>query len=324
LKQLIKAALALGAVVTSLGVTAKSQSVEAAGQATIVSNVTLETAGYNRNMAATGTNALYSKPGTVRGAKLIASKDQMQQLAASQKSTDYFRAYRVAQTNRGSVYYKVVSMDGRYRGYVYGGRDADVFAGGITRVKTTKKVALPSKVMHYQLANMKKNTLWVAPKYTQYKSTKVNIKAVTADTLFQVVGAEIKTREGSLYYDVAAITDAGPVEGWIYAGKGYQGTESTFGGLKVDLTEGIPSKNNSVNVVYRANGQSVGQTQTFMTTDWQPKAGEPVAGVNTAYENLDMFIGNHVPSGYRLLTNITDTTGAKYGQPFYVTVKAIK
>ncbi|MFC6165566.1 S-layer protein [Lactiplantibacillus dongliensis] len=320
----IKTALAVGVAVTSLGVAAESQPVKAAGQATIVSNVTLKTAGYNRNMTVTGTNALYSKPGTVKGAKLIASKDQMQQLAASKKSTDYFRAYRVAQTNRGSVYYKVVSMDGRYRGYIYGGRDADVFAGGIKRVKTTKKVALPSKITHYQLANMHKNTLWVDPKYTQYKATKVDTKAVTEDTLFEVFGAEIKTREGSLYYHVAGGTEAGPVEGWVYAGQGYQGTESTFGGLKVDLTEGIPSKDNSVDIVYRANGQTVGQTQTFTTTDWQPKAGQPVAGTDTVHESLGMFIANHLPSGYQLPTEFADTTGAKYGQPFEVTVEAIK
>jgi len=324
--QSVKQIVTLGIAVASFGVAMGSQSVQgqASGHATIVSNVTLKTDGYNRNMVATGKNALYSKPGTVAGAHLVASKAQMQKLATSSKSTDYFRAYRVAQTNRGSVYYKVVSMDGRYRGYVYGGRDADVFAGGIARTKTTKKAALPSKLAHFKLADIKKNTLWVAPKYTQYKSEKLNMDGVTADTLFTVVGAETKVREGSLYYDVVASTPNGPIDGWIYAGPGYQGNVAAFGGLKADPTEAAPSADNSVVVVYQDNGQNVSWPVTFMPTTLHPQAGQVVTGNDATYEDLEMFIANHVPTGYRLVTKVTDTTSARYGQTFKVAIQKIK
>lgn len=151
----LKNSLYLGLAVLSLGsVTAISTTANAASKAKVTSDVTLKTAAESRNVEAIGTNALYSKPGTVKGAKRVASKTTMKKMANSKKSADYFRAYRVAQTNRGTVYYKVVSMDGKYRGYIYGGKDIKAFAGGIKSADTTTTASMPAKTTGYHLAKL--------------------------------------------------------------------------------------------------------------------------------------------------------------------------
>ncbi|QCZ49296.1 hypothetical protein UCCLB95_2082 [Levilactobacillus brevis] len=223
----LKNSLYLGLAVLSLGtVTVVSTTANAAAKTKVTSDVTLKTAAESRNVEATGTNALYSKPGTVKGAKLVASKTTMKKMANSKKSADYFRAYRVAKTTRGTVYYKMVSMDGKYRGYVYGGRSVKAFAGGIKKAATTKSATMPSTTTMYFKTPGKSNVSWTAPNNTQYKASKVVKDTTTyANDALVVTDAARKTREGSLYYYV---TDAAhpEVNGWVYA-KGLTTTKPT-------------------------------------------------------------------------------------------------
>ncbi|KIO96534.1 Flagellar hook-length control protein FliK [Levilactobacillus brevis] len=223
----LKNSLYLGLAVLSLGtVTVVSTTANAAAKTKVTSDVTLKTAAESRNVEATGTNALYSKPGTVKGAKLVASKTTMKKMANSKKSADYFRAYRVAKTTRGTVYYKMVSMDGKYRGYVYGGRSVKAFAGGIKKAATTKSATMPSNTTMYFKTPGKSNVSWTAPNNTQYKASKVVKDTTTyANDALVVTDAARKTREGSLYYYV---TDAAhpEVNGWVYA-KGLTTTKPT-------------------------------------------------------------------------------------------------
>ncbi|MFC6260603.1 hypothetical protein [Levilactobacillus fujinensis] len=205
------AALSFGAVATV------ATTANAASKAKVVSSKTLKTAGTKRNVQATGTSALYSKPGTVKGAKVVASKATMKKLATSKKSTDYFRAYSVSVTNRGTVYYKVVSMNGKYRGYIYGGKKATTFAGGIKTATTTKSATLPSNTTVYFAKAGTSNVTWDAPQYTQYKASK-QVKNTTpfANDALTITKAATKTREGSLYYYVEDAANPS-VNGWIYA-----------------------------------------------------------------------------------------------------------
>ncbi|WP_407890149.1 S-layer protein [Levilactobacillus sp. N40-8-2] len=319
----LKNSLYLGLAVLSLGAaTVVSTSADAASKAKVSSDVTLKTDASTRNVEATGKNALYSKPGTVKGAKRVASKSTMKKLANSSKSGDYFRAYRVAKTNKGLVYYKVVTMDGKYRGYIYGGKDMSVFAGGIAVANTTTKATMPSRTTGFHLTNAKKNGLWTAPKNTQYKAKSVSLYGANSSDTFTVSDAQTKTREGSLYYYVTD-NQHKDIAGWIYVGKGYQDASTkTLGGLTVNAAEPDATNDNSVTVVYRANGAQVGSAK-FITTDSTAKAGKPVGTMkNTAGDTLAAFAANSAPAGYKTSATTVDTTNATFGNSLYVDVTA--
>ncbi|WP_143463041.1 S-layer protein [Levilactobacillus enshiensis] len=322
----LKNSLYLGLAVLSLGaVTAVSTSANAASKASIKSDVTMKTAAETRNVESTGTNALYSKPGTVKGAKVVASKTTMKKLADSKKSADYFRAYRVAVTSKGSVYYKVVTMNGKYRGYIYGGKSTDTFAGGIKTAATTTKATLPTRTTGFHLVNAKKNTLWTAPQNTQYKAKKVSMYGVKDTDTFKVSDAATKTREGSLYYYVTDEQNSA-ISGWIFAGTGYSATATTFGGLSTSSAEAAATNDNSVKVVYQNNGSQVG-TATWITTRTDTKAGSTVGSdttkdVNAAKQTLSSFASSSVPAGFQLTNATVSTTNATYGNTLYVDVTA--
>lgn len=73
------------------------------------------TTAYIRNYKATGSNAIYNKPGKLSGSKVVAS-------ASTAKAQSVLRGYKVAKLSNKSYYMKVVSFDGRYRGYIYVGK----------------------------------------------------------------------------------------------------------------------------------------------------------------------------------------------------------
>jgi len=314
----LKNSLYLGLAVLSLGAaTVVSTTADAASKAKVSSDVTMKTDATTRNVEATGKNALYSKPGTVKGAKRVASKSTMKKLAKSDKSRDYFRAYRVAKTNKGLVYYKVVTMDGKYRGYIYGGRSTTKFAGGITSADTTTTATMPTKTTGYHIANAKKNGLWTAPKNTQYKAKSVSLYGANAKDTFTVSKAATKTREGSLYYYVTDDQD-NSIAGWIYAGKGYNASATTqsLGGLALKASDAKATADNSVTVNYiGSNGNSVG-TSTFVTATKNTKQNDKVgASVNAAGQKLADFINDasNTPAGYKVTTAVSDTSKAVYG-----------
>lgn len=315
----LKNSLYLGLAVLSLGAaTVVSTSADAASKAKVSSDVTMKTDATTRNVEATGKNALYSKPGTVKGAKRVASKSTMKKLAKSDKSRDYFRAYRVAKTNKGLVYYKVVTMDGKYRGYIYGGRSTTKFAGGITSADTTTTATMPTKTTGYHIANAKKNGLWTAPKNTQYKAKSVSLYGAGSKDTFTVSKAATKTREGSLYYYVTDDQD-NSIAGWIYAGKGYNASATTqsLGGLALKASDAKATADNSVTVNYiGSNGNSVG-TSTFVTATKNTKQNDKVGAstTNAAGQTLAAFINDasNTPAGYKVTTAVSDTSKAVYG-----------
>lgn len=190
--------------------------------AKVTSSKALTTDATTRNVNFTGTNALYSKPGTVKGAKVVATTTTAKNLNKSTTSRENFRAYRVAKTNRGSIYYKVVSYNKAYRGWVYGGKSDTAFAGGLTSYDTFKEGTLTAdqKSGNYKLANpgkTKAGLTYKQPAWTQYKIGKT-IADTTAykDATFSVDKVGTRTREGDTWVHVVNQNTADTkADGWI-------------------------------------------------------------------------------------------------------------
>ncbi|WP_203639377.1 S-layer protein [Levilactobacillus wangkuiensis] len=302
------AALSLAGVATI----AETTSASAKSYATAGAYTTLKTDATARNVASTGTNALYTKPGTVKGAKVVASKATMKKLANSNKSASYFRAYGQKTTNRGSVYYRVVSMDGKYRGYIYGGTTAGTFAGGIKTASTTTAATTPTTKTYYLKSPGTANTLWSAPKYTQYKATKViNSTSALATDAFTVDSAATKTKEGSLYYHVTDNNNA-KISGWIYAGALQTGENSAI----------TSAKSVTVNYVDSSTGKSVKSGVLITASD--AKSGTALGTDDAATVNTAIGSATYLPAGYSLTsaTNTYVTSTDTWGSSVTVPVTA--
>ncbi|WP_075168578.1 hypothetical protein [Levilactobacillus brevis] len=219
----LKKSLYLGlAALSFASVAAVSTTASAKSAAKVTSDKVLTTDATKRNVNLTGTNAIYSKPGTVKGAKVVATTTTAKNLNKSTTSRENFRAYRVAKTNRGSIYYKVVSYNKVYRGWVYGGKSADTFAGGLTSYDTFKEGTLTAdqKSGNYKLANPGKTEAGLTykqPAWTQYKIGKT-IADTTAykDATFSVDKVGTRTREGDTWVHVVNQNTADTkADGWI-------------------------------------------------------------------------------------------------------------
>ena len=199
----------------------------------------LKTAGSTRNVVATGKNALYTKPGTVKGTKLVASKSKMAKFSsytpadadyyeghrknqAYKGSTYYFRAYGYKVTHTGSVYYRVVTMNGKYRGYVYGGKKVGSFAGGVKKAMTTQPTTIPAIYKDHVVGIHTPGNIWNYPPYTQYKTKSLAQKSdfinstIPSKAEFKVTKAVKRTREQDTYYYLKSQKSSVP-SGWVSA-----------------------------------------------------------------------------------------------------------
>lgn len=222
----LKKTLYLGLAAISLGAAAGfSTPAQAASKAKVTSDKVLTTKAETRNINLTGANAIYSKPGTVKGAKLVATTQTAKNLKDSTSSHKNFRAYRVATTNRGSVYYKVVSFDKHsYRGWVYGGKSTSAFAGGLTSYDTFKlgTVTDDQKNGTFKLKNAGTGldgVTYTQPAWTQYKVGRAILDTTAyKDATFTVDQAGSRTREGDQWVHIKnQNTKDTKADGWILA-----------------------------------------------------------------------------------------------------------
>ncbi len=207
------------AVLTLLGGSAlfASNDVEAKTNVKVNYDKTIKTPGTIRNVETTGNAALYNKISSLPGAKQIASKNTLKKLDKSNNPDDYFRVYRVAQTNDKKVYYKVVSFDGQYRGWIYGGKDPKKFTSGIKSAETTKPVSISQDAFKtFKLTDpTSKHVTWNIPTGSQYKPKKVvnSMAAYNDDDLRIIKGVQIN-KSGEKYYYIKS-SQHPEINGWI-------------------------------------------------------------------------------------------------------------
>lgn len=280
--------LFLGLAVLSLGAVSATTA-QAAKKTKVTSTTNLSYKGSKRNVQSNGKNALYTKPGVVKGAKKVLSKTSMKKFGTSKKSKQYFRAYQMAKTNKGTYYYKVVSMDGKYRGFVYGGTKKGTFAGGIKKAATTKNATMPSTTTMYFAKPGTQNVTWSAPRYTQYgASTKVSDTTAYANDELTVTKAVKKSREGTLYYYVKDAKNP-EVNGYIY----YKALTATKPATDASAKDGV-----TFNYINKSTGTKVDSKIYAYAKDVTTLAK---ADAYTQAENLK-------PAGYTLAGKDADTT----------------
>ncbi|WP_249662721.1 S-layer protein [Lentilactobacillus buchneri] len=334
-KSLFVGVAALG-LVAAVG-TANATSASAKSYAKVTSNKALGGDATTRNVNLTGKSALYTKAGTLRGARVKASKAVLSSFANSKSSQHNVRAYRVATTNRGSVYYKVVSFDGAYRGWIYGGKSTGAFGGGVAQYNTTTDpqastdtsssvnssasintqgqttgLSATQKAATYKIANPGTSNdgtevTYTYPAWTQYKKGRVITDSTPyKDATFKVTDQTTRTREGDLWVKIEA-TDAAnsKANGWIL-----------YSGLK-QATPATPAENfnadTSVKIAYRdvSTGKTLSNTNTWTTASTGTKQGNSVGAlVNAKAQNLGTFVAaTGAPSGYKLNTTSGDLKG---------------
>lgn len=321
--------------------------------AKVTSNKALSGDATTRNVNFTGNAALYTKAGTVKGAKVVAGKTTLGTFGDSQSSEHNVRAYRVATTNRGSVYYKVVSFDGQYRGWIYGGKSASTFGGGVESYSTTTAPAATTdtttsgssassasysttvqtngltadqKAATYKIAtvgtsNDGTQVTYTFPAWTQYKKGRVITDSTPyKDATFKVTDETTRTREGDLWVKIEA-TDSknSKANGWIK----YSGLAKTSTTPSTDF-----DASKSVKVAFRdtTTGKTLDKTATWTTASTGTKQGDSVASlVNNGGYSLADYINKQLeaPSGYSFASNknITpDVATAKFGDTLTVDV----
>lgn len=321
------AALSFVAIAGTTGATNAS----AKSYAKVTSNKALTTDATNRNVNVNGTNALYTKAGTLKGAKTVATKATLSNLSTSKSSEKNWRAYRVATTNRGSVYYKVVSFDGTYRGWIYGGKSTSSFAGGVkayntttdptastdtsssassysttsaqasqTSALTTAQKAATYKIANPGTSNDGTEVTYSYPAWTQYKKGRVITDSTPyKDATFKITDETTRTREGDLWVKIEATDSSNSkANGWIK----YSGLTTP----KSTTPTSTFDSDTSVKIAYRdtTTGKTLSTTNTWTTSSSSTKeGGSAVNYTNSNGQTIGKYIySKGAPSGYKITT----------------------
>lgn len=247
-----------------------THSIKSAAKTRIISHQALKTRANTRNVEPTGKAGLYSKPSALQGEKQLLSKKAMKQMDRSEDPGDYFRAYRMAKTNTNSVYYKVVSFDGRYRGWVYGGKKVNRFAKGLHRADTYDEVPLSTveKTAAYYFTDPgTKHVTWRAPYGTTYKPAKAVLSTMpyAKDTL--TLKSAVKREKGDDVYYYVGNARHPEMNGWIYSKavavkKDVDQSESTSSSTGKPVEPASPGSN-AVQPAPNSPGSSGGGTITL-------------------------------------------------------------
>ncbi|KOY79702.1 hypothetical protein [Apilactobacillus kunkeei] len=166
-----------------------------------------------------GVVSIMNKPGKLGNAKVVANKTTMRRLAKSKLPENVFHVYGMAKTNTGLYYAHVVTLGGKYRGWIYVGKndfqynlDNITKNTGISATRTLRYGANPS------IVNVKiLDKLWTYPKFSRYNAHVVSHKKASYINDDFVVESAVYNTRGWLYYYVQD-TKKKSVNGWIYSG----------------------------------------------------------------------------------------------------------
>ncbi|KRL14998.1 hypothetical protein FD12_GL001039 [Lentilactobacillus rapi DSM 19907 = JCM 15042] len=306
---------------------ANSQPASAKTYARVTSNSKMAMLPQDRNVTFTGDNALYTKAGTLKGARVVASKATLSSFSNVSSSTHNVRAYRIATTNRGSIYYKVVTYDGSYRGWIYGGKTDSDFNGGVQQYRTFTNQAFSTltsaqqngtyKITTPGTANDGTQVTYKSPAYTNYKVGRaITDSSPYANTQFRIDAVGYRTKEGSSDQWVHIYDPANPnsqATGWIKM-SGLTQMNATTPIADNQIQFNIMDPNNSNNTLVSFNWTKAGATRNsylgnYNTTthNWSLDSNDQ-ASLQTAINNaLSGYNSTHGTNYSYNISNLTQS-----------------
>jgi hypothetical protein len=319
-----KAAL-LSAALFGLGfaaVSANSNTASAKSYAKVKSNRAYTTNYTERNYLPTGSTALYTKAGTLKGARKVASASTLNSLAnKSDKGQSYFRAYRIAKTNRGSYYLKVASFDKTYRGWIYAGKSnpsGKTTVGGMKKVSTFNQGNLTTDISNTTYYFGASSTTYKQPDWTQYKIGR-NMDSLSGDytkDALRVTGVGTKTngRDNNATYYFVEDSAHPTVNGWIKASDLKSG--SGTGAASSSSSTNIGANQVLVNYVDASTGNSV-TTKLLTNNNSATQTAASYLGTNLsgqAYSNIPTGYSAPGDSTQYGTSNTSALAAASYGK----------
>ncbi len=322
--RLLKATL-LSMAAVGLGVTAfvaAPSNANAKSYAKVKSNKAFSITYSERNYLPSGSAALYTKAGTLKGARKVASAATLRRLASlSDKGQSYFRAYRIARTNRGSYYLKVTSFDKTYRGWIYAGKSnpsGKTSVGGMKKVSTFNRGSVSTDIANatYYFGTTS-STTYKEPDWTQYKVGRnmASVSGEYAKDALRVTGVGTKTngRDNNATYYYVEDSSHPTINGWIkasYLTSGGTGAASSSSSTKIGTNQVL------VNYIDSATNSSV-TTKLLTNTNATSQTAPVFVGNNSAGQAY-----SNIPSGYSApgdsttygTKNTTALAAAQYGQ----------
>ncbi|TMT00385.1 hypothetical protein FD688_04225 [Apilactobacillus kunkeei] len=265
-----------------------------------------------------GVVSIMNKPGKLGNAKVVANKATMRRLAKSKLPENVFHVYGMAKTNTGLYYAHVVTLGGKYRGWIYAGKnDFQYNLGNITKntgisaTRTLKYGPNPSDV------NVKiLDRLWTYPKFSRFNARVISHKKASYINDDFIVESAVYNTRGWLYYYVQD-TKKKNVNGWIYSGstsarnvkkhtkktstKNDPAKTSTDNKQNPTTTTTSTPKPSTYNLVFKYNGNFV-STKIVNLSDLSIN-GTPVVNPDT--------IAKFIPNNYQITTdaNAINTDG---------------
>ncbi len=263
-----------------------------------------------------GVVSIMNKPGKLGNAKVVANKATMRRLAKSKLPENVFHVYGMAKTNTGLYYAHVVTLGGKYRGWIYVGKNDFQYSldnitknTGISATRTLRYGAKPNNV------NVKiLDKLWTYPKFSRYNARVVSHKKASYINDDFVVESAVYNTRGWLYYYVQD-TKKKSVNGWIYHGSttAINAKKSTKKDTKKKTPAKTPSDNkqnqtnsttpkpSTYNLVFKYNGNFV-STKIVNLSDLSVN-GTPAVTPDS--------IAKFIPSNYQITTdaNAINTDG---------------
>lgn len=254
----------------------------------------------------TGIVTMFNKPGKLGHAKVVASKHRMKQLARSNSPKDIFYVYEMAKTNSGLYYAKMVTLGGKYRGWVYVGKND--FSNDLTKIEKGTGVVSTNPLRYAKMPKNKTgyhvtSALWTTPNYSRINSKVLdfNKKEYAKDT-FKIDSAVVNT-QGWVYYYV--IDEQHPkINGWAFHG----GVKSKYIAKKKSSTKKANKQQKKSTAKKQTNNQPKIDNNDDITDGRTPKIEQPKQTNGYTLKFIDQSTAQVVSQQTVGVNDLTNTT----------------